>query len=96
MFSQQPLLYVSWGCDWEFIVVIVFLKRFLYKSSSSTGALTDLAGKVLLTTALQALKPKNMRVSELRAVLTSPLAGIGDACATAVTTSDIESYYYLC
>lgn len=33
-------------------------------------------GKVLLTTALQALKPKNMRVSELRAVLTSPLAGI--------------------
>lgn len=33
-------------------------------------------GKVLLTTALQALKPKNMRVSEMRAVLTSPLAGI--------------------
>jgi hypothetical protein len=32
MFSQQPLLYVSWGCDWEFMWVIVFLKRFLYKS----------------------------------------------------------------
>lgn len=49
----------------------------LIVSLASLGQqLESLHEGVLLTTALQALKPKNMRVSELRAVLASPLAGI--------------------